>query len=109
MVSARSTASADLRRDIDALKDDISTLKVDLVAAMRDMVDAGKSEAGDAKERLESAVRDRLDKLGDTAKEAAARGRRAVESAERYVEDNPLQSLAVAFGVGVLLGAVLRR
>ena len=54
-------------------------------------------------------MRDRLDKLGDTAKQAAARGRRAVESAERYVEDNPLQSLAVAFGVGVLLGAVLRR
>lgn len=109
MVSARSSASADLRRDIDSVKEDLAALRVDLVAAMRDMVDAGKSEAGDARDRLEGALRDRLERMGETARQAAARGKKAVESAERYVEDNPLQSLAVAFGVGVLLGAVLRR
>ena len=99
----------DLRRDVDAIKDDISALREDVVAAMRDMVEYGRSEAGDTRERLETAVRDRLDRLGEAARVIAARGKRAVDSAERYVEDNPVQSLAIAFGVGVLLGAVLRK
>lgn len=103
------SASADLRHDVDAIKDDLSTLKMDVVAAMRDLIEAGKSEAGDKKAQIEDAIRERLDRLNDAAQGVAARGRRVAQSAQHYVEEKPFQSIAVAFGVGLLLGAVLRR
>lgn len=102
-------AAADLRHDVDAIKDDLALLKTDLVAAMRDLMEAGKSGAGEAKEKLEEAVQERLNRVGDAAHSVAERGRRAADTVHRYVEENPFQSLAVAFGVGLLVGAVLRR
>ncbi len=102
-------AAADLRRDVDALKDDFGMLKADLVAAMRDLVEAGKSQGTEARAKIEEAIQEKLDRLHDAADGVAARGRRAAESAQRYVEEKPLQSLAIALGVGILLGAALRR
>ena len=104
-----SDAAADLRRDVDAIKDDINLLKTDLVAAMRDLVEAGKAGAGDAKEKLEVAVQERLQRVSDAAHAVADRGRRAADSVHHYVEQKPMQSLAIAFGVGILLGAALRK
>jgi len=102
-------AAADLRRDVDAIKDDLTSLKTDLVSAMRDLVEAGKSGAGEAREKIEESLHEKLDKLNAAAGEVADRGRRAARSAQHFVEEKPIQSLAVAFGVGLLLGAVLRK
>lgn len=102
-------AAGDFRRDIDALKDDLSLLKADLVAAMRDLVEAGKAQSGEARDQLQAALQEKLDRLNDAANNLAGRGRRAAETAGRYVEEKPLQSLAIAFGVGLLVGAVLRK
>lgn len=103
------SGGADFRRDIDALKDDLSLFKADLAAAMRDLVEAGKATSGEARERLEAAVHEKLDRLNDAASNLADRGRAAARTAGRYVEEKPIQSLAIAFGVGVLVGAVLRK
>ena len=108
MAAARSAAS-DLRRDVDVLKDDIAQLRSDLVEAMKDLVEAGKTGAGETRDRLEESVRSRLESLSEAAHGVAERGRRAVHTAEQYVEEKPLQSVAVAFGVGLLLGAALRK
>jgi ElaB/YqjD/DUF883 family membrane-anchored ribosome-binding protein len=101
--------AVELRRDIDAIKDDILDLKTDMVAAMRDLMEVGKSEASDRKAEIEEAVRARLDRLSSAASAVARRGRRAAESAQHFVEEKPFQSLAVAFGIGILLGAALRK
>jgi ElaB/YqjD/DUF883 family membrane-anchored ribosome-binding protein len=106
--AGRNTAT-DLQKDVDAIKDDIATLKADLVAAMRDLVDAGKAGAGDAKEKLEDAVKERLQRVSDAAHAVAERGRRAADTVHTYVEERPLQSVAIAFGVGILVGVVLRK
>ena len=102
-------AAGEFRRDIDALKDDFSLLKADLIAAMRALIEAGKSQTGETREQLEAALQEKMDRLNAATGDLADRGREAARSAQRYVEHNPLQSLAVAFGVGVLVGAVLRK
>ena len=102
-------AAADLRHDVDAIKDDIALLKTDLVAAMRDLVEAGKSQAGEARAKIEDSINEKLDKLNAAAGNVADRGRRAAKSAQHFVEERPFQSLAMAFGVGLLVGAVLRK
>ncbi len=101
--------AAELRRDMDAIKDDLTSLKTDLVSAMRDLVEAGKSEAGDAKAKIEEALHEKLERLNSAAHGVADRGRRVAQGAQHFVEEKPFQSIAIAFGVGLLLGAVLRK
>lgn len=99
----------DLRGDLDSIKNDIAALQTDLTTALKDLVAAGKGEASDVKERLESEIRDRLDRLSAKADMLARRGRRAVDSLEGHIEEKPLQSVGIALGVGVVIGAILSR
>ena len=99
----------DLRNDLDSIKGDIAALQADLAGALKDLVAAGKGEAGAAKEKIESEVRERLDRLSAKADLLARRGRRAVDNLEQHIEDKPLQSVGIALGIGVLIGALLAR
>jgi ElaB/YqjD/DUF883 family membrane-anchored ribosome-binding protein len=99
----------DLRQDLDSIKGDIMALQDDLGIALRDLVAAGKGEAGAVKDKLESEVRDRLARLSEKADELAKQGRRAVDGVESIIEEKPLQSVGIALGVGVVLGALLAR
>jgi ElaB/YqjD/DUF883 family membrane-anchored ribosome-binding protein len=49
------------------------------------------------------------DRAFDMAKELRSQGERAVGTVSERVEHNPLTSLAVAFGVGFLCAALIRR
>jgi ElaB/YqjD/DUF883 family membrane-anchored ribosome-binding protein len=99
----------DLHDDLDSIKSDIIALQSDLSTALKDLVAAGKGEAGAVKERLEAEVRERLDRLSDKADELAGRGKRAVHNLEHHIEEKPLQSVGIALGIGLLLGALLSR
>lgn len=101
--------STDVRRDVDAIREDLAVLRSDLSAALRDVIDAGRAEAGDARERLEEALRAKIEKLSDAADSVAERGRDAMDAIEAHVEEKPLQSLATAFGLGLLVGVLLHR
>ncbi len=113
MTASDGFASVDVRRQVETLKDDLSLLKDDLSSFMRDLVAAGKVEAGDAKDRVEASLRQRIDKLQKTAShltdKAKSHGKDAIDSIETHAREKPLQTIAIALGIGVLLGAVLRR
>jgi ElaB/YqjD/DUF883 family membrane-anchored ribosome-binding protein len=70
-------------------------------------------EAGEARERIESTIRERVEKLQKTASSLTSKvkshGKDALDTIETHAKDKPLQTIAIALGVGVLLGAVLRR
>ncbi|MFN0133848.1 MAG: YqjD family protein [Phycisphaerales bacterium] len=101
--------AASIRRDMDAIKDDLTALQSDISDALRDLVAAGKNEAGDVRDRLEKSIRDRLDQLSERAEEIGQYGRRAVDGLESQIEEKPWQSVGIAFGVGLLLGVILRK
>jgi len=98
-----------LRRDVDAIQADIASLKTDLATTLQDLVDAGRTQGSEARERLEAAVRARIDRLNDAAQRLGERGERVAANARKTIEDRPFESVAVAFGVGLLIGAILRR
>lgn len=107
-MASRSQGS-DIRRDVDAIKDDLAALRSDLSAVLKDVIAAGRTEAGEARERVEDAVRSKLEKLEEAAGHARDRARDAIGAIEAHVEEKPLQSLATAFGLGVLIGVLMHR
>lgn len=103
------TDRVDLRRDMDSIRADIDVLQADVSAALRDLVSVSRAEAGEMKEKLEQQLRERLGRLSEKAEGLAQRGRRAMEGLEGMIEEKPLQSVGVALGVGLLVGALLAR
>lgn len=86
----------DLQAELDSLKQELGTIRADL-AELKGPV---KNIALALKENLAEA-------LGVGLEKAKCTGKKAVEAVETTVEDKPLQSVLVAFGVGLLLGKLL--
>ena len=80
-----------LRKDFAALQNDVSALAQGLKQAGLD----GKSELGAKAQAQVDQARDRVRALGDDI--------------EGRVQDNPLGSLATAFGIGIVLGIIRDR
>lgn len=87
-----------LRREIDRLKLDLQRIRSDFSGFAEDAVHAAKTGAGEAKERV-----------GRTARAAAARGRESVEAVEDHVAAHPFMSLATALAVGMVVGLAISR
>lgn len=88
----------------------------DVKALVRDaqsMLTAAAALTGDKAEELRSRGMELLDRaLGRASHyqgQAMERGRELAQEADVYVKDNPYRTLALAAGVGVLLGVLLSR
>jgi len=69
------------------------------------LAEGAEDRLGDLRERLEAA-RDQARALFEGARKKVADG---AKQADAVIRSHPYESLAVALGVGVLLGALLRR
>jgi ElaB/YqjD/DUF883 family membrane-anchored ribosome-binding protein len=107
--TASSKMPGDVRDDIDTLKADLARARADIADLVSDLVSAGKAEGTEARAKIEAAIHERLDRLGEGISAAQRAGRRKVEDLQDRIEDRPLTSVAVAFGVGLLLGNVFGR
>jgi ElaB/YqjD/DUF883 family membrane-anchored ribosome-binding protein len=93
-----------------------SETSADVKALVRDaqsMLSAAAALTGDKAEELRSRGMELLDRaLGRASQyqgQAMERGRELAHEADVYVKDNPYRTLAVAAGIGVLLGVLLSR
>jgi ElaB/YqjD/DUF883 family membrane-anchored ribosome-binding protein len=59
--------------------------------------------------RAEESLRQAKTRLTEVEEEAMRRAREIAEAADEYVHENPWQSVAVAAGVGLVLGLLLGR
>ncbi len=91
-----------LRDDLDALKSDLQTLKEDLRVFASDAGAAARHGARDAAERL----RERGKAAYSAGKEKAVWAKDEVQG---QIEDHPFASVGIAFGVGLLIGAIIAR
>jgi ElaB/YqjD/DUF883 family membrane-anchored ribosome-binding protein len=87
-----------IKQDVDQLRDDLGKLKKDVAGTARDLAGAARSGAREAGAYVTDAM--------DTARE---RGEETLDSAREAIRENPFAATAIAFGVGVLLGALIRR
>jgi ElaB/YqjD/DUF883 family membrane-anchored ribosome-binding protein len=101
--------TADLRRDVDAIRADMAALREDLSALVGSAVRAGKAQAGDASQRLTDAARSRLDQMGTAWGGVSDRGQEFLEQAQQRIGERPLQSVGIAFAAGLLVGAIVKR
>ncbi len=86
---------AQIRADIDRL---VGTVKRLANGAAGSVVDGAKRTAAEAADRVEDAFDD-----------AAAKGGRALKSCETAIKANPYLAIAIATGIGLLVGKILSR
>lgn len=92
----------DVEVTAETLKEDLASLREDLSALARQIDQLARSYLEDAGEQ----IREGLDEAGEAAR---AKVGAASQSVEDYVRARPLQSLAMALGLGFLAGLLWRR
>ena len=108
--TASTTASAgSLGGKATRMRDELSTLKSDLDALMSHASTLNEVELREARDRILarfSSMRYAARGIADQAGRQFSQGR---EMTVDYVRDKPLQAVAIAAGVGLLLGTMMRR
>jgi ElaB/YqjD/DUF883 family membrane-anchored ribosome-binding protein len=99
----------ELKTDLDALKEEMSRLRDDFVDLAHVLKDVTRSGVEAARERLDGGTHGLLDELRSVLDRLRTRGKEAVGSVEAKVEKNPLVSVMVAFGIGLVAGKLLER
>lgn len=110
MYGAGMSGSEDMSPESGArLRNELSNLKADLDALLSKASSLTDVELRDARDRLMQqfdTLRYSAKGYADQASEHLAHG---MDVTSDYVKDKPLQSVAIAAGVGLVLGALLRR
>jgi len=96
--TAPSDDSVALRREIDRLKADLQRLRTEFTGLADDAVHAAIAGTAEAKERV-----------GQTARAFATKGRESADAVGDQVAAHPLMSIATAFAVGMVVGLGLSR
>ena len=92
----------DLQEQIKALRNDFSELTKTMKKLSEDYATEGQNRIRQTAEQARQQSR-------DTADQARGYARDAAHQAQEGVENHPFSSLAVAFGVGMLIGKILDR
>ena len=94
--------SHDVEGEFGAVKDDLAKLRADIAnlsAALKDLTSDAVHEQIDS-------LKGRFDHLTSDAKD---RGRQALDDLADHIEERPVSSVLIAFGVGILLGRLFDR
>lgn len=75
----------------------------------KDMASRASQRASEARQQLSQKASEARSQLNQKAAEAKTQLNQGVDVTTEYIQERPLQSVAVAAGVGFLLGALLRR
>jgi len=98
--------SAKNQSDLSAIGDDVVLLKRDILRLM-DHVKNGTFDA--AKESTPEVVERLSDEADRLYRSLTKQSERSVKAISRQVEEQPLASLLVAFGIGLISGRLLSR
>jgi ElaB/YqjD/DUF883 family membrane-anchored ribosome-binding protein len=88
----------------DAIVEDLATLRRDVAALMSQMKSGAFKGASDTAEGALDQLNDRANHLYDSL---AAQGERSAKAIGRHIEEQPVMSLLIAFGVGIIAGKLL--
>ena len=107
--STKAKPDVETPADFHAVAEDLAALKRDfatLMNQMSQMKSGAFKVAGDAAESTLGELGDRANKLYDSV---AAQGERSANAIRRQVEEQPVMSLLIAFGVGFIVSRLLSR
>lgn len=94
--------SRNIEGEFDTVKEDLAKLRADLA----NLSTALKDATSDTVQDQIAQIRGRID---DLTGEAKIQGRQTLDDLTTRIEEKPLASVLVAFGVGLLIGRLLDR
>ncbi len=94
-----------MNKQTQAIENDLSTLAEDARALMAATADVAGEKVGEARKRLAAALESSKEIYG-RVRDKAVEGAKA---ADQTVRENPYQAIAIALGVGALIGFLLAR
>ena len=97
---------AETKADFDAVATDLAMLKRDVAALMSQLKSGAVRGAKEAAEDTLDQLSERASRLYD---KVAEQGARSTEALSRQVEEQPIASLLIAFGVGFIVSRLLSR
>lgn len=93
----------------DRILDDLRRVVDDAESLMRETSGAVGERAQEARSRAAESLREARERLSLMEQELVTKARDAARETDRYVHDNPWQSIGIAAGVGLLLGLLIGR
>lgn len=94
---------------VEELKKDLSNLRRDLVSLGDDVKAVLEAKAALVGKKGNEAGQEAWDELQHAFKMARKRGEKAMDDTTMKIEDNPWSSIAIAAGVGLLVGLLVKR
>jgi ElaB/YqjD/DUF883 family membrane-anchored ribosome-binding protein len=94
-----------MNKQSQAIENDLGTLAEDARALMAATADVAGEKVGEARKRLAAALESGKEIYG-RVREKAVEG---VKAADQTVRENPYQAIAIALGVGAVIGFVVAR
>jgi ElaB/YqjD/DUF883 family membrane-anchored ribosome-binding protein len=88
-----------------AVRHDAHTLAEEARALLQATADVADEKVAEARKRLESALERGQDVLALVKEQASA----GVTAADKRVRENPYEAMAIAFGLGAVLGYLMTR
>jgi len=106
-----STMSRDnsLANDFESLKSDFARLSGDVARLTKSLLDEGKQRGSSAREKIGTHAQRTMSQVGEGVEKVKAAGKTGADKLETQIKDHPLASVGVAFGIGVIIGQLLRR
>lgn len=94
--------ASEIQDDLESLKDDLANLRDDLGELMKSVISAGRGRAEDVRDRLQEQLKDRVERI-------SRRGEETVDTVQHQLESHPMIAIGSAFGLGLVLGALMRK
>ena len=106
MATAKARRRAEAPASFDTIVDDLGALKRDLGRLMDQMKSGAIDGASETAQNLLSQLNERASDLYENMSD---QGERSVKALTRQVEERPITSLLVAFGIGLIASRLLSR
>ena len=93
--------------EIDALKEDINRLREDIANLASAVLGAAGDTLDDAKDKVNGKTREARDEFMGKMNEGLDHGKQFMDDFDTRVTRNPVGSVLIAFGVGLLIAKIL--
>ena len=98
-----------LASDFESLKNDFARLSADVARLTKSLVEEGKERGAAARDKIGAQAQKTLGQVSEGVEKVKAAGKTGADKLEGQIKDHPLASVGIAFGVGVIIGQLLRR
>ncbi len=94
---------------VDDLVDDLKAVVRDAEALLRATEGHAGEKIAEVRARAEASLESAKERLKDAGNEFGERARSAARTTDAYVRENPWTAIAIAVGIGFLIGSETRR